>query len=191
MSSSNTDNAEEGLEGVKSQMMTQAFLRHYSLHQGQICAFVNTFFRSQADIDEVLQETAIVLWRKFDDFQTGTNFFNWACSVARIEVLRYMRINARKTSALPLDDSLVELLASERVNAQKDFDSHSDALKRCMAKLKQRDRELVQKCYQPGVNVKSIAELIDRPVNAVYQSLSRIRRLLHDCVTRSLKTGEM
>ena len=35
---------------------------------------------------------------------------------------------------------------------------------------------------------KSVAELIGRPINSVYQSLSRIRRTLLECVNRQIRT---
>ena len=41
------------------------------------------------DAEDVLQEANLVLWRKFDQYQEGTNFFAWACQIIRYEVLKY------------------------------------------------------------------------------------------------------
>ena len=170
---------------------TQDFLRLYSLHQRQIHAFIGSFFRDSADIDEVLQETSIVLWSKFAEFRCDGEFLRWACGVARLEVLRHLRTKGRKSSALPLDEPLIELLAEQRETAQSHFDLRREALTNCLAKLRLQDRKLIEDCYKRGVIVKAIAERMSRPVNAVYQSLSRIRRYLHECITRSLKAKEM
>jgi RNA polymerase sigma-70 factor, ECF subfamily len=189
-SMANSNSNAKNQSKIISTEMTQDFLRYYSLNQGQIRGFIGAFFRNSADIDEVLQETAIVLWNKFGEFAPGTNFFRWACSVARFEALKHIRLSTRKTSALPLDQALIETLASQRENSQPYFDAHRDALQNCLGKLRQQDLELIQQCYQSGVNVTTIAERINRPVNAVYQSLSRIRRLLYECVSRTLKSTE-
>jgi RNA polymerase sigma-70 factor (ECF subfamily) len=58
----------------------------------------------------------------------------------------------------------------------------------CLKKLKAPDRELVRRRYAPGSSGKSVAEVLDRPANSVYQSLGRIRRTLLECVNRQLST---
>ena len=55
-----------------------------------------------------------------------------------------------------------------------------------MQQLRPQDRELVQRCYEPDVSFKEVAEQIGRPVNAVYKSLGRVRQALHECIQRKL-----
>jgi RNA polymerase sigma-70 factor (ECF subfamily) len=177
-------------DGVPPQT-TQDFLRLYSLYQRRIHAFIGAFFLDSADIDEALQETSIVLWNKFAEFRPDGNFLSWAFGIARFEVMRQLRLRSRKSSALPLDDSLIELLIEERERAQSHFDSRGDALKQCLGKLRQSDRQLVEDCYRQDIQIKTIAEKLNRPVNAVYQSLSRIRKLLQECISRTMKAQEV
>jgi RNA polymerase sigma-70 factor, ECF subfamily len=160
------------------------FLRQYSLHQKQIYSFIGAFLRSGADIDEVLQETSVILWSKYHEFRPDGDFLRWACGIARLEVYRFCR--SRKGVTMPFDDRLFETLAEDRELLNEHLDQRRSALSHCLQKLKRRDRELIEACYQANTTAKGVAERLCRPVNAVYQSLSRIRRLLYECVTRAL-----
>lgn len=174
---------------VPSQVeVTEAFLRFYSIHQKQIYAFVGTFFRDVADVEEVVQETSIVLWSKFSEFRPTGDFLRWAFGIARLEVLRQLR--TRNKHATPFDEHLIELLAEDRYRQIDYYDSRSEALKLCLDKLSQRDRALIEDCYRPGVMIKHVAQRLRRPTNAVYQSVSRIRRALHECINRTVSVRE-
>jgi RNA polymerase sigma-70 factor, ECF subfamily len=173
---------------AEPQRIGDDFLRQYSRHQKQIYSFIGAFLRSAADIDEVLQETSVILWSKYHEFRPEGDFLRWACGIARLEVYRFCR--SRKGVALPLDDRLFETLVEDRELLWEHLDRRRVALSDCLKKLKRRDRELIEACYQVGTTAKSVAERLCRPVNAVYQSLSRIRRTLHDCVTRALAAQE-
>jgi RNA polymerase sigma-70 factor (ECF subfamily) len=173
---------------VNSPGATEGFLRLYSVYQKQIYAFIGTFFRDAADIDEVLQETSIVLWSKFNEFRPDGDFLRWAFGIARLEVLRYVR--KQKKAGCPFDEQLIELLAVDREQQVDHLDRRREALRICLEKLSGRDRALIDECYRPETLIKQVAERLCRPVNAVYQSLSRIRRTLHECICRSISVQE-
>ena len=42
---------------------------------------------------------------------------------------------------------------------------------KCLGKLRDKDRELIERRYTPGETGTSLAEFLERPVNSVYQSL--------------------
>jgi RNA polymerase sigma-70 factor (ECF subfamily) len=175
------------LQGQCGPHATEEFLRLYSVNQRQIYSFIGTFFRDAADIDEVLQETSIVLWSKFTEFHADGDFLRWAFGIARLEVLRQLRI--RNKRGTPFDARLVDLLAEERYRQLDHLDHRRDALKHCLEKLSHRDRMLVDDCYRPGALIKDVAARLQRPANAVYQSLARIRRTLYECIDRTLSVN--
>jgi RNA polymerase sigma-70 factor (ECF subfamily) len=162
----------------------EAFIRLFVRHQWQLYGFISTLLTSPADVDEVLQETSIILWSKFSEFRQDQSFLNWACGVAHLEVLRFYRKNRRRL--LPLEEPVMEqLLAAQREQAPR-TDHRRAALAECMKQLRPQDRELILRCYEPGVSFKEVAEQISRPINAVYKSLGRVRGWLHECINRRL-----
>ncbi|MCC7475793.1 MAG: sigma-70 family RNA polymerase sigma factor [Pirellulales bacterium] len=168
--------------------LVDSFLRQYLHHQKQIYLYIAAFLRSGSDIDDVLQETSLVLWSKYHEFRPDGDFLRWACGIAKLEVYRFCR--NRKGVTMPFDDELFEQLAAERESLNDHLERRRGALSNCIQKLNHRDRELIESCYLAGATTKLVAEQISRPVNAVYQSLGRIRRVLHECVTRALAAQE-
>ena len=95
---------------------------------------------NSADAEDVFQEANLVLWRKFDQYQTGTNFFAWACKVIRYEVLKYREKAPRAVTLLHSDvlDRLAEV-AVVQVEGVDQF--HRLAFINCMDGLSVADRE--------------------------------------------------
>jgi RNA polymerase sigma-70 factor (ECF subfamily) len=139
---------------------------------------------SPSDVDEVLQETSIILWSKFGEFRQSESFLNWACGVAHLEVLRFYRQNRRRL--LPLEEPVMEQLMAARREQSSRSDHRRAALATCLTALRVEDRELIQRCYEQGAAFKDVAEQMGRPVNSVYKSLGRVRRWLHECINRKL-----
>jgi len=59
-----------------------------------------------------------------------------------------------------------------------------------MKKLSDRDRQLVLQRYTEKINSRQLASRIGRPENTVYKALSRIRRLLMECVDHVLRVED-
>jgi RNA polymerase sigma-70 factor, ECF subfamily len=159
----------------------EQFMALYSGHQRRLYLYTMTLLPASVDAEDVLQETNLVLWRKFDQYQPGTNFFAWACSITRFEVLKYRERRARAAKLLDPDvfDQLAEVAISE-VERLDEF--HRRALLDCMERLSAGDRDLMRKRYSEAMEVQAIAAAMNRSPNAVSKSLGRIRRLLLDCI---------
>ena len=68
-----------------------AFLRLFTRFEGNLRAFVTSLPPTRKRVDDVMQESSVVLWRKFSEFdQTGAtcDFLAWAFMIARYEVLK-------------------------------------------------------------------------------------------------------
>ena len=61
-----------------------------------------------------------------------------------------------------------------------------DALAGCMKKLRARDLELLETCYGRAVCIQEVALAWGRSTQSIHNSLRRLRRLLFECVRRSL-----
>ena len=136
------------------------------------------------DADEVLQETNVVIWSKFDRFELGTNFIAWTFQIANYEVLKFR--DRRRSSRLVFSEDVIEAIAEESEESQDDLDLRRAALNECLDKLRSKDRELIQTRYAPGNKGKDVADVLGRPSNSVYQSIGRIRKTLFECINRRL-----
>ena len=162
--------------------------------------FVQLFTRSQRPLylyilaqtgnvqsaEEILQETNLVIWAKLDQFRPNTNFFGWARQIATFEVMKHRQRYRREK--LTFSDEFLSTVAGEAASQSTEMELRREALQRCLEKLDEKDRELIQQRYQPGGHGKELASSRGRPVNSVYQSLGRIRRGLLECIHRQLAT---
>lgn len=72
------------------------FLRLYVENEEALRGFVRSLVPTLEDAREVMQETAALLWRKFDELDSMENFRRWAFGVARLEALTFRRDQARE-----------------------------------------------------------------------------------------------
>jgi RNA polymerase sigma-70 factor (ECF subfamily) len=174
----------DGSPNKPGTMPDEEFIELFSRYQRRIYLYVLAQVPLVADAEEILQETNIVLWKKSGTFRPGTNFFAWACQIAHYEVLKYRQRRGRER--LRFSGEFVEAIATDLKHNSDELEARREALADCLRKLRPKDRELIQHRYAPGETGKSTAEWVGRPVNAVYQSLGRIRRALMECITRRL-----
>src|SRR5262249_39480637 len=64
-------------------------------HQSQLFAYIYSLVHNFDDADDLYQQTSVVLWDKFEQFDRSKRFVPWACGVARYEVLNYLRARSR------------------------------------------------------------------------------------------------
>jgi RNA polymerase sigma-70 factor (ECF subfamily) len=160
------------------------FVQLFTKWQRRLFLFILAQVPNLVDAEEVLQETNLVIWRKSHTFRPGTNFYGWCCRIAVLEVLKHRERHRR--SAVPMSDSFLEIIAREAEDNVEVLEQRRQALLLCLNRLAPADRELIRLRYAPNETGKSLARKLGRPQNSVYQSLSRIRRALLECVNRRL-----
>jgi RNA polymerase sigma-70 factor (ECF subfamily) len=165
------------------------FERLFTQCEPDLQAFIFTLLPHWADSEEVLQQTRIVLWQKFDQFQPGTNFKAWALQVARFEVNNFRR--TQRSAHLPFEDSLINSLAEVRSSLMEELERQRAVLNECLRRLRASDRQIIRQCYGPkATTTKEAAERLRRPVNTLYEALNRIRRTLMECARQVLQKSK-
>jgi len=167
----------------------EQFIQLFMSHEREIFGLVLSLLPIWSDADDVMQETAAVLWRKFQSFEEGTNFAAWSFKVARLQVLDFYK-KQRRRQALLSDDTLHKLVEQSAKQANHVNDRHL-ALEDCLRKLKERDQELIRLRYQPDVTTRDVATEVNRSVDAIYKALNRIHAQLLSCIQRQIKNQEV
>jgi len=164
------------------------FLKLYTAHELAIRAFVRTLVPARDDAHEVMQEVAVVLWRKFSDYPSGEDFRRWAFSVARFEALAWLRDRARER--LVFNDEVLQLVADEADRRADRHHKQREALEDCLEKLLPQHRELLQQAYAPGARIDQLAQSRGQTSMSLYKMLHRLRITLLECTERlMLKEG--
>ena len=130
------------------------FLRLYTRHQHRILAYIYTLVPNRADAEDLLQDTAVLLWERFEQFELGTDFIAWACRVAFLKVSNHRKRFAR--SKLLFHDELLETVAERAIALAPELDGRRAALQECLKRLEDRDRRMM--FPEERVRVLTLAE---------------------------------
>lgn len=170
----------------EEQQRKAAFADLLRQEQSRLFGYIHSLVRDLNDTDDLFQQVAMILWRKFDDFDPTRSFFAWACGVARLETANFLRSRGRQR--LYFSDELNLLLVEAQTEFSNDEgEARRAALAGCVEKLRERDRELVLECYGRAAGVQDAAGRSSRSPQSVYNSLRRIRRALFECIRRTVE----
>ncbi len=164
------------------------FFRLFSAHQREVFSYIVTLVPSSADAEDIFQETASVLWRKFDEFTVGTSFASWACRIAYYIILDYRRKTCR--NSIRYSSETRKLLSESCCAMQAGQRRRMEALDECLKNLSERERNLVQLRYYKSLSVQAIAEQAGKSMNMVYKSLARVHYFLFECMQRTMAAEE-
>jgi len=165
------------------------FLRLFLEQDQALRLFLRSLLFSHEEVREVMQETAAVLWRKFDPAMDDAAFCRWAFGVARMEALAFRRDRARDRHVFGED--VLELLARTVEGQNETLEAERRALDLCLNKLPEQQRQLVQAAYAPGARIDRLASELGRTPMALYKTLHRIRLTLMDCTRRVLAKEDL
>src|SRR5262249_55793701 len=138
-----------------------------------------------SQVDDVMQETNMVLWRKADEFQAGTDFWKWASQVARYQVMACWKRRNRDRHVFDL--GVLEELADRVQEAAIQADRRQSALRHCLERLPALQRQLLDMGYAVQQSVEQISAAIGRPNGSIRQTLYRIRAALQKCIEQQLQ----
>jgi RNA polymerase sigma-70 factor (ECF subfamily) len=158
------------------------FLKLITEFQGRLFGFILSLLSDPDQANEVLQETNLVLWKKSDEFQIGSNFKAWSFRVAHFQVMAFRQRQVR--DRLVFDDEALEQVACEAGAKDEVYEHRMKLLEACIVRLPERSREVLCLFYDEGESLDSIAARLKRKANAVGQMLFRIRKSLIECVAK-------
>ncbi len=146
--------------------------------------YVSLFVPRRDDVEEILQQTAAILWEKFGDYDRDREFLPWAIRFAYFEVLNFRKHQARRRFLHSED--VLHALAETR----DELKARQSAMKHCLSKLTTDDRSLLERRYSDSSSIKSLAQETGRTVKALYRRLDRIRDLISLCIGRKVVSDE-
>lgn len=166
-----------------------AYVQLLSKHQRHLNSFIRSLVPTHADADDVLQETSLALWEKRQRYDPQRDFFSWACGVAHIQVLRHRRKTA--TDKLWFNDEVLGLLATQAMEDAKLFEFRRDALDKCIERLPDTDRSVVELRYQDGMTLDAMSKEVGSSARSIQRTMARVRQLLHRCISATLREWQV
>jgi RNA polymerase sigma-70 factor (ECF subfamily) len=162
--------------------------------QPRIFGYIVTLLASLNEAEEVMQETSIVMWEKFDDFTlpnqlsktTVDQLVAWGNQIAYYKVLNLRR--KKSLGAAHLSEKVIQLVSDEWTEQEESqsLEKRRQALKQCVDKLPTLHRNVLEDYYWQKLSVDRIADRSQRTTASIYKLLQRVRDSLHKCISSRL-----
>lgn len=167
--------------GASQQQFLSLFLRS----EREIFRYVAALVPNVADAEDIVQQTAIALWEKFDAYDPAQPFTPWACRFALNKARQW--VERRQRWQALLEGGLAEELAQRREELRPELEFRLNHLEGCLGKLPKVQRSLVEGYYYHRTRIEQLSEGSGRSVEATYKALQRIRQALLVCVEDAAK----
>jgi RNA polymerase sigma-70 factor, ECF subfamily len=170
---------------VSSHRAQDEFVRRFVRCQQDLYAYILSLVPNIADAQDILQETAIALWAKADEYRLDEPFMPWAARFAWFQVRKFRMYQARRhRHQVVLSDEAVAALAADRMGFEGLAVDRGQTLQQCVEKLAEDDRLLLRQRYDQRVSIREVAQRSGIEPSLLYKRLGRIRQALLDCVHR-------
>ncbi|MDB6132684.1 MAG: hypothetical protein JWM59_927 [Verrucomicrobiales bacterium] len=163
----------------------EQFLSLFLRSEREIFRYVAALVPFVSDAEDIVQETALVLWEKFDSYNPGLPFTPWACRFALNKTRQWLE--RRHRWKILLDNGLAEELAQRREDLRPELDLRLSHLAGCLGKLPEDQRSLVEGYYYRRDGIEKLAAEFSRTVAATYKTLQRVRGALQSCIEEAIK----
>ena len=155
--------------------------------RGELLAYARHLLWRKDDLPDALQAIMLTAYRRFRDFQPGSNFRAWIFQVATYEVFNINRRSDRERRTLvPLND---EESAAEELQAEIHYEGLlgrsgvldrvlSAELSAALSRLTQNERLVLLLRILGGFSTLETARMLGMPAGSVMGFLGRARRKL-------------
>jgi RNA polymerase sigma-70 factor (ECF subfamily) len=164
-----------------------AFSELVKRYEGSVRACLAVRLYRKHEAEDLAQETFIVAFRKLDDFDMERPFGPWIRTIA----FNLLRNHWRKHRAIPLGSAEeLESLVEEQIGLkfyEKNESGTLEALRRCIEKLDEPMRNLLELRYHQGCSVDEITKKINVRHSTMTMRLHRLRDQLRLCIEQQIE----
>jgi RNA polymerase sigma-70 factor (ECF subfamily) len=167
----------------------QRFLSLFLRSEKEIFRYVVALVPNITDAEDIVQQTALALWERFDAYDPAQPFTPWACRFALNKARQWIDRHQRWKALL--DQGLAEEVVARREELRPEIELRLRHLETCLAKLPARQRTLVEGYYYQRDGIEKIANNSGGTVAATYKALQRIRQSLQLCIENASRSKEV
>lgn len=162
------------------------FLPYFLPVQADLRAFIGAAVRDVVTREDVFQEVAMILWKKFDLYDPARPFGAWARGIDIRKILEDRRLRGKLPESCTAEtlEALSAGFAADEAEAP--WADREKALHHCLEQLPERSGRFIRERYHQNHSIETMAADAGLSLDALYQTLSRLRRQLRDCVQRRL-----
>lgn len=159
-----------------------------SANHQRIYNFILLLVANRNNTDDIMQETSIFMYEKFNDFEKGSDFLAWAKTIARYKTFEFLRKNQREK--VVFSAQIAELIDRESQDRTANYDEWLDMLRQCISRLQHIDQRLLQIRYYENISITAIAKRFGCSFQKIYRDMARINDSLVHCIRLKIRSDE-
>ncbi|MCM3517274.1 RNA polymerase sigma factor [Nocardioides sp. P86] len=148
----------------------------YSAYGPSLLAYLRRFVGD--DAEDVLQRTLMDVWRQADRYEPTMRLSSWLFTIAHRRAVDTLR--TRRHDVVPVEDAR-DLVGEDGRETAERYAEAAD-VHAALARLGERDREVLELAYFEGLTQREIADHLDLPLGTVKARAVRAARRLADLV---------
>jgi len=153
----------------------RAFESLYRCYYRRLTRFLEQVTRRRHVVDDVLDDTMMVVWLKAGSFNGSSRVSTWIFAIAYNKAMKALRQLGEPVHALPDNDApgWTESPESELMKRQATL-----GVERLLARLSPEQRAVIELTYYYGYAYREIADIVGCPVDTVKTRMFHARRKL-------------
>ena len=151
-----------------------AFESLYRAYHPRLVRFLHGMLRQGALVEEVLDDTMLVVWRRAHSFDGSAKLSTWLFAIAYRQALKALR---QRGHAPGIDEEPAAPVDSEPDIRLQQHQLHA-CLDEALARLSAEHRAVIELTYYHGHSCREIAGIVDCPVATVKTRMFYARRRL-------------
>lgn len=151
----------------------EAFYKHY---YPRLFRFILRTTRQPETIEELIQETLLLIWEKPERFNHGSKISTWVFGIAYHKALKSMSKAARRSHDVDVDE-LSESIGDPLANLAENAETQ-DWLSNALNILPADQRAVIELTFYHGLPYQDIAKILDCPENTVKTRMFHARKKL-------------
>jgi RNA polymerase sigma factor (sigma-70 family) len=155
---------------------TLAFETFYKLYYPRLFRFILRITRQPDHIEELIQETLLLIWEKPERFNHSSKISTWVFGIAYRKALKSMSRAARSSNNLDIDE-YGETIADPLANLAENTEAQ-DWLNCALDILPADQRAVIELTFYHGLPYQEIAKMLDCPENTVKTRMFHARKKL-------------
>lgn len=161
------------------------FKELFSLIYSDLYNFIYSIALNQHLAEDILQETAIIGYKNFDDLKDKDKFKSWIFTIAKREAIRKIRQNSREIIMIQPEQyqNLVRDSSIEMAVFEDNVETHMAVIE-ALKKLPPEYKDIIDLVYYSGFSLTEVAEMMNSNYNTIksrhLRALQMLKKILEE-----------
>ncbi|WP_435791352.1 RNA polymerase sigma factor [Clostridium sp.] len=167
------------IDVFKSNKRKKAFEEQMSIVYKELYKFIYSIIKNQNLAEDILQQTLMKAYEKFDTIEDIKKFKPWIFTIAKNESLSWIRKYNRE---IPSEDTYLELLGNSSEDIPEELlikRETNEQIKQSIKMLNPVDQEIIYLRYYCDLNLNEIALILNLNINTVKTKHKRAKNKIY------------